>query len=315
MSDADWLLLTTTLPTHPSALRVRVWRALKATGAGALREGVYLLPASAPTAPALWDIERTVREVGAEAHMLVVRARDAAQEESFRALFDRRELYEELMQAIKQTRAGMAKASEAELHKAVRALEQQVLAVRANDFFPNKHSERAAAALDALRGEVERHLSPGEPKSRAGGLESRAIKDFQGKTWATRKRPWVDRLATAWLITRFVDRSPRFVWIDNPRRCPKGAFGYDFDGATFSHVDGKVTFEVVLHVFGLTADPALKRLGELVHYIDVGGIPVDAAVGVETLVRGLQVQHPDDDALLAAALPVFDSLYVAMRAE
>jgi hypothetical protein len=139
-----------------------------------------------------------------------------------------------------------------------------------------------------------------------------SIEAFQGRTWATRKRPWVDRLATAWLIARFIDRSPRFVWLDNAKRCPKSALGFDFDGATFSHVDDKVTFEVVLSAFSLEHDPALRRLGELVHDIDVGGIPVDAAAGVETVVRGLQAQHPqDDDALLAAALPLFDSLYAA----
>lgn len=311
--NTEWLLLTATLPTTPSALRVRVWRALKATGAGALREGVYLLPATAPTAAELWEIEKTVQAAGAEAHLLVVQARDATQEAAFRALFDRSDLYQELLQTIKETRAGIRKAGAAELHKALRALDQQLVALRASDFFPGKQSERAASALQALHLEVGRHLSPGEPKSRADAPDLQSAEDFQGKTWATRRRPWVDRLATAWLITRFVDRSPRFIWIDNPKRCPRNALGYDFDGARFTHVDDRVTFEVVVHTFGLVTDAALKRLGELVHYIDVGGIPVDAAAGVETVIRGLQAQHRDDNALLAAALPVFDSLYAAMK--
>jgi hypothetical protein len=309
----EWLLLAATLPTHPSALRVRVWRALKATGAGSLREGVYLLPASAPTAAALWDIAKTAQDGGAAAHMLVVHARDAAQETEFQSLFDRRDSYNELLQSIKETRARMKKSTEAELHKSLRVLDQQLLVVRTQDFFPGKASERAVAALEALRREVERHLSPGEPTSSKEGLQRRSPDDFQGKNWATRKRPWVDRLATAWLITRFIDRAPRFVWIDSARKCPKNAIGYDFDGARFTHVDDKVTYEVVLHTFGLERDAALKRIGDLVHYIDVGGIPVDAAAGVEALIRGLQAQHRDDDRLLAAALPVFDSLYAAMQ--
>ena len=89
----DWLVLSATLPTHPSALRVRVWRALKATGAGTLREGVYVLPEHASSAMTLWELERTISEAGAEAHMLVLQARDEAQEQSFRALFDRSELF------------------------------------------------------------------------------------------------------------------------------------------------------------------------------------------------------------------------------
>jgi len=309
----SWLILTATLPTHPSALRVRVWRALKATGAATLREGVYLLPASAPTAPALWAIERLIHENGVDAHMLAVAARDDTQEQTFRALFDRSELYAELLQSIKEARASLKRASEAELHKALRGLEQQLQTLRASDFFPGKASDQTAAALSALRGEIERHLSPGEPLARAEQIQRQAIEDFQGRTWATRSRPWVDRLASAWLVQRFIDSSPKFVWLDNPKKCPKAALGFDFDQARFSHVGDRVTFEVLVHTFGLDGDSGLQRLGELVHYIDIGGIPVDEAAGIETLVRGLQARHARDDDLLLATLPVFDALYAAMK--
>ncbi|MDR7305145.1 chromate resistance protein ChrB domain-containing protein [Rhodoferax saidenbachensis] len=309
-----WLLLTATLPTHPSALRVRVWRALKATGAGTLREGVYLLPTTAPTAQALWDIERLIHDSEADAHMLEVSARDAAQESAFQALFDRSDLYAELLQSIKEARKQIKTATESELHKTLRGLEQQLHAIQASDFFPGKSGEKTGAALLALRQEVAQKLSPGEPNARTETIPHLALADFQGKAWATRKRPWVDRLATAWLVARFVDKAPHFVWLDDFKKCPKTALGFDFDGAHFTHVGDRVTFEVVVCSFGLDADPGLQRLGQLVHYIDVGGIPMDEAAGVETLVRGLQTQHPKDDALLAAALPLFDTLYTALAA-
>src|SRR4051812_47848659 len=116
----DWLILTATLPTTPSGLRVRVWRALKATGAGTLREGVYVLPATAPSAPALRELARTIAEAGADAYLLELRARDDAQEQAFRALFDRSEHYAELVQAVKDARKGLGAAGEAELHKTLR---------------------------------------------------------------------------------------------------------------------------------------------------------------------------------------------------
>jgi hypothetical protein len=310
---SPWLVLTATLPTHPSALRVRVWRALKTTGAGTLREGVYVLPSTAPTAQALWDIERTIAEAGADAHMLVLEARDQAQETSFRALFDRTDLYGELLQSIKEARSAIRKSSEAELHKALRGLEQQLQSIQASDFFPGKQSERTAAALATLSREVELHLSPDEPGPSAAAIERRPLEKFQSRTWATRKRPWVDRLATAWLVQRFVDKSPSFIWLADPKKCPKSALGYDFDGAAFTHVGDKVTFEVVAATFGLDGDPGIKRLGELVHCIDIGGIPVDEAPGFEMLVRGLQAQHARDDALLAASLPLFDTLYAGLK--
>jgi len=311
---ADWLILTATLPTNPSGLRVRVWRALKATGAGTLREGVYVLPRSASTAQALRDIERTIAEAGADAHLLEVDARDDAQEDAFRSLFDRADLYAELLQAVKEARKTIRKSSEAELHKTLRTLEQRLRQIQASDFFPAKDHPAAAEALAALRREIELSLSPDEPAFQQALIEPRRIKDFQARTWATRKRPWVDRLATAWLVQRFIDKRPTFLWLADAKKCPKDAIGYDFDGATFTHVGELVTFEVVARTFGLDESPAIRRIGELVHSIDVGGVPPDEAPGFEMLVRGLQAQHADDDALLMAAISLFDTLLAAVKA-
>ncbi len=308
-----WLILTATLPTNPSALRVRVWRALKATGAGTLREGVYVLPEHASTAQALWDLEQTITGAGAEAHMLVVSSRDEAQEKAFRGLFDRCDLYAELLQSIKEGRGSIRKAAQAELHKGLRGLEQQLQTIQAGDFFPGKDRQKAVDALAALRREVELHLSPGEPAPTQAAVEPRAIADYQGRTWATRKRPWVDRLATAWLVQRFIDKSPTFTWLADARKSPKNALGYDFDGATFTHLGDKVTFEVVAESFGLLEERAIRCFAALVHYIDIGGIPVDEAPGFEMLVRGLLARHDNDDALLAAAIPLFDAFYAAMQ--
>ena len=309
-----WLLLTATLPTRPSALRVRVWRALKTTGVGTLREGVYLLPADAPTAPSLWAIERLIRESGADACMLEVCARDEAQEKAFQGLFDRSGRYAELCQSIQDARTTIPSASEVALNKVLRGLEQQLQVIEASDFFPGQPRETTTAALAALRGEVARHVSPGEPIARTALIERQALEAFQGKTWATRQRPWVDRLASAWLIQRFIDQAPTFVWLDDPSRCPEAALGFDFDNARFTHVGDKVTFEVLAHTFSLETDAGIQRLGELVHFIDIGGRAVDEAAGVETLVRGLQAQYDQDETLLAASLPIFDALYAALKA-
>lgn len=309
----NWLILAATLPTNPSGLRVRVWRALKATGAGTLREGVYVLPEHADSAKALWDIERTIADAGADAHLLVVQARDANQEQTFRNLFDRSDLYADLLQSIKAVRTRIKKATEADLRQTLRALEAQLSAIQSNDFFPGKSNEKVIDALAVLRREIEIRLSPDEPASSAATVATREIADYQGRTWATRKRPWVDRLGTAWLVQRFIDKQPTFTWLNDPKKCPKTALGYDFDGATFTHVGDRVTFEVVAESFGLLQDPALQGLARLIHYIDIGGIPVDEAPGFEMLIRGLQSQQADDDMLLAAAFPAFDAFYAAMK--
>ena len=308
-----WLILTATLPTSPSGLRVKVWRSLKATGAGTLREGVYVLPEHAPSAQALSALEQTIVEAGSEAHLLVVQARDTAQEQSFQALFDRSDLYADLLQATKDARLKIKTASEAELRKTLRGLESQLQSIQASDYFPGKAQQKAVQALEALRREIDRAWAPDEPSATSAVIARLDPADYQGRTWATRTRPWVDRLATAWLIKRFIDPQARFLWLADAKKCPKSALGYDFDGATFTHVDERVTFEVVAEAFNLLGDPALQGLARLVHYIDIGGIPVDEAPGFEMLIRGLQAQHEDDHALLAATLPLFDASYAALK--
>lgn len=96
-----------------------------------------------------------------------------------------------------------------------------------------------------------------------------------------------------------------------PPRTPRGALGFDYDGARFSHIGSRVTFEVLAASFGLERDPKLQRIAAAVHYLDVGGIPVAEAPGLESVLAGLRALHMNDDRLLVAAASVFDALYAA----
>ncbi|PXW95214.1 hypothetical protein C7444_11059 [Sphaerotilus hippei] len=308
----SWLILTATLPTSPSGLRVKVWRALKATHCATLREGVYILPLQAGSAAAFPALEATIRAAGAQAHLLEVPARDEAQEAVFRALFDRTGHYAEFQQALKAAHSLLSAAPEAEARRGLRQLDQQLKGLLACDFFPAAPAEQARAGLTALQAALERRWSPGEPVATGQAVPLLDVAHYQGCTWATRARPWVDRIATAWLITRFVDRRPTFVWLADARQAPRDALTFDLDGARFTHVGEQVTFEVVAQAFDLLAQPGLRRLAALVHVLDVGGPPQDEAPGLDLLVRGLQALHADDDALLAAALPLFDTVLAGL---
>jgi hypothetical protein len=186
------------------------------------------------------------------------------------------------------------------------------------DHYPGPAAAQAQSAVGALRQAMDERFSKGEPRAKAEhGITQLRPAKFQGKTWATRARPWVDRLACAWLICRFIDPQARFVWLadgaetDAPLKTPRGAIGYDFDGARFTHVGALVTFEVILTSFSLHTDPKLQRLAGAVHYLDAGGMPVPEAAGLELVLAGVREMHKKDDALLAAALPVFDAMYAA----
>ncbi|HJS78093.1 MAG TPA: chromate resistance protein ChrB domain-containing protein, partial [Burkholderiales bacterium] len=121
--------------------------------------------------------------------------------------------------------------------------------------------------------------------------------------------------ASAWLIKRFIDNDAKFVWIERPRDCPRKAVGFDFDGAEFTHSGGRVTFEVLATSFGLEHDRALAAIGSAVHFLDVGGIPVADAKGLETVLRGAQENARSDDELLAQAMKIFDLFYSAYGKE
>src|SRR5690349_19713180 len=127
-------------------------------------------------------------------------------------------------------------------------------AIDAPDFFPGEAANQTRRALEELTQAITRVSSPDEPHTAIGQIRQLDAREYVGRTWATRRRPWADRLASAWLIKRFIDPRARFVWLKSPSDCPKRALGFDFDGAAFTHVGGKVTFEVLLESFGLDTD-------------------------------------------------------------
>jgi hypothetical protein len=301
-------LLLATLPTQPNAVRLRIWRNLKALGAAALRDGAYLLPADQV---ARFDaLAQEVTSHGGSASVLTLAARDAAQSAEWHALFDRSALYAEWRQSLEAARAELPALAETPARRRLRSVADALQTLRAIDYFPGAAAAQAEADLDALRLVLERQLAPDEPRARKHedipALEPRR---FVGKRWATRARPWVDRLACAWFVRRFIDAQAAFIWLTDTAALPRGAIGFDFDGAQFSHVGTRVSFEVMVASFGFEADERLRRLGAAVHVLDAGGISVPEAAGLEMILAGLRELHADDDALLVAALPVFDGLY------
>lgn len=305
-----WSLLVVTLPTRPNAVRLRIWRTLKALGCPALRDGAYLLPRQ--HAGLFEPLAQDVRAHGGEASVLDLDARDAAQRAELDALFDRSEAYAQWRGEADALAGRLAGLDEPEARRRLRGVAEALDAVRRIDYCPGAAAEQALARLADLRQALEARFSAGEPVARAAhGIARLDPRRHQGRRWATRARPWVDRLACAWLIRRFVDREAHFVWLADPARAPRGVLGFDYDGARFTHVGALVSFEVIAASFGLDADARLQRIARVVHYLDVGGIPVPEAAGLEAVLAGLRALHDDDDRLAEAAAAVFDALYAA----
>jgi len=304
MQSFDTLVLS--LPTRNSTLRMRLWRALKDTGAGVLRDGVYIAPAGkAPLA----QLEADIKANGGFAMTVELKPRSAEQLADIQKLFDRTAEYGDLIAKIGAARASLARLGSRRAQTAIKRLERSMQRLAQIDFFGGEAKVQANTALAALQAGYREMYAGGEPRFSQRQLRKADDAVYQKRVWATRKSPWVDRLASAWLIKRFIDRDAKFVWIERPSECPKKAVGFDFDGAEFTHVKNRVTFEVLAASFGLDQDPALAAIAAAVHYLDVGGIPVPDAKGLETMLKGAREKARSDDALLAEAMRVLDLLY------
>jgi len=311
MSDRTphWLLLVVTLPTSSATARMRIWRALKALGCGALRDGVYLLPDTEVLRPQLAGLgDETIRE-GGTAWLLQAGPVDAADEQRYRSLFDRRQEYADFIALLAEAGRSIPASPPQDVNKQLRKLRREYDALRAIDYFPGEASVQGEQAWKDFTALADKVLSPDEPHAVDVPIPRLDPAAYRARTWATRKHLWVDRVASAWLIRRHIDRDARFLWLETPGDCPPDALGFDFDGAAFSHVGDKVTFEVLLASFGLDRDPGLMRVGALVHVLDVGHGFVAEAAGFEAMLAGLRQRARDDDDLLAHAAPLLDGLY------
>ena len=289
---------------------MRVWRSLKGSGAGTLRDGVYVLPTSETARGMFERQQREIQGGGGMAYILELAGEVGSDQGNvLRSLFDRTPEYEAIAAMLHALREDLAKLDENEARRRLVAARREAAALSAVDFFPGESRAQLDSAMTDAESALTAQFSPEEPHSAKGKIPRLDRKNYRGRVWATRQRLWIDRVSSAWLIRRFIDPKAKFIWLKSPKDCPKRAIGFDFDGAPFTHIDSKVTFEVLVASFALENDAALSRLGALVHYLDVGGIPVPEAAGFAAIVSGARTLQPDDDALLKHVSRILDSLY------
>jgi hypothetical protein len=304
----QWLLLVLTLPTDNATARMRYWRALKAKGCAVLRDGVYLLPDGDSAGGELTELCESIGRAGGTSYLFRLGSRDRAQDAEFRMLFDRGDDYEALRRSLDDARKSLATLSPVEITKLLRKTRKEFEAIAGIDFFPNEASVRAQSAWQDFVAAADAVLSPGEPHQTEGTIRLLKRTDFQSRVWATRRKLWVDRVASAWLVRRFVDSEAQFLWLASPDDCPSDAVGFDFDGATFSHINDRVTFEVLAASFGIEDEPGMAGLSSMVHSLDVGGVTVPEAAGFEAVMTGATQRGLSDDELLNEMSQMLDSL-------
>ncbi|MGK7247731.1 chromate resistance protein ChrB domain-containing protein [Acinetobacter oleivorans] len=302
-------LLISSLPTQNSTARMRVWRSLKASGAATIRDGVYLLPITHSE-----KFEAIAQDVISEQGSAYIFQAEAPLNLEIASLFNRNEEYEAIRKQLVDLNQNQNESEKKELLKQVRKLRKSFDALVEIDYYPSEIQGQTLNELVSLEHSIARLGETNEPVFTQAKIKRLLKKDYQNRVWATRKHPWIDRLASAWLIKNFIDESPQLIWLESPSECPAHALGYDFDGAAFTHIDNFVTFEVLLHSFELET-PALKKIAEIVHYLDVGGFEPPEAIGIEKVIQGLRSQISNDDQLFELANYIFDGLYADLKRE
>jgi hypothetical protein len=307
-SGSRWLLCVASLGTEDAASRMRVLRTLESLGAAVIREGAYVIPDTPMHAKALERLCDYIAKGPGRAELFQVTARTSAQQQALRKLFDRSARYEALVKTIESLRIGFGHSDPSAISRVLQKQRRELEAIAALDFFPGAARERAQRSLAAAEEAVSALLFPAGRQPVFGGAEA-----LLGRTWATRKPLWADRLACAWLIRRFVDPEAQLVWMEKGDEPQPGWIGFAFEGAAFANSQTRVTYEEMLAQLELAGSVPLGKIAGIVHYLEVRGTAVPEAAGVQTLLHGAVRRCPGEDDLLREAEKTFDLLYEAYQ--
>lgn len=301
-TEIHWYLLIHQLPPEPLYLRAKIRQRLTRVGAVALKNAVYVLPRREECLEDFqWIAEEAVAG-GGEAYVCEARFLEGKTEQAlldqFRA--ERDADYAALVEEIRDWK----KEKDGELPPRAARARKLLEEIRKIDFFdaPRRgDAENRVADLEAASRRPPRLTGPGQSS-------------LVGRIWVTRRSIHIDRIASAWLIRRFLDSRARFRFVDPKEPPRKGEVRFDMVGGDFSHEGDRCTFETLIARTGLT-DRALMEVGEIVHDIDLKdekfGRP--EAPGIERLITGLALANPEDDARLERGLVLFDELYQSFR--
>jgi hypothetical protein len=317
LEKAPWLLLIHQLPPQPAYLRVKIWRRLQAMGAVAVKGAVYALPLNDETQEDFRWLVREISDSGGEASLCEARFVDGLSDQQVRALFDaaRDADYEAIRKDAGVLANDVAARPErqAENRRQVARLRRQLSQIANLDFF----GASGRAAAEAVISGLEVQLAEPEPGIGAeeGMSSDEGVRGLHGRTWVTREGVHVDRIASAWLIRRFIDPEAHFAFVPSKGGTrQQGEIRFDMYEAEFTHEGDKCTFEVLLERAALE-DPALHAIAEMVHDIDLkdGKFGREETPGIAGLIGGIVLAHQDDEERIARGAAMLDDLYRHLR--
>jgi len=308
-SPRRWLMLVHQLPPTPSNLRVRTWRRLQELGSVAVKQSVYVLPDTPESREDFEWLKVEIEGAGGEAIVYSADHVDPAAEaeliEQFRHV--RQRAYTELAGELQRIhRAPASQQVPSGRRRDLARYRERFAAIERIDFFGSAGRDRVVTLLAGLEASTP-SAAKGAGQPSTGGPADAAR--YNGRLWVTRPRPGVDRMASAWLIRRFIDSKAQFAFITDVK-IAGDALPFDMFGAGFGHEGDRCTFETLTTRFGIT-DPAVARIAEIVHDLDLKdgkfGAPEAPTLGIA--IDGLQLSSVDDSLLLEQGMTLFEALY------
>jgi hypothetical protein len=303
MDQIPWILLLYSLPAHRGTERVAVWRRFKKIGALQLTTSTYLLPDQSEHYEHFQWLTKLIRDSGGEATLVRVREIEGLPNEKVVEMFNRArdKEYAVIGKALRVLE--QRKKTRAEIANELDRITRQFRAIRATDFF---NSSRAQ--------DIEMQLRKIEEKRRSkGALPKIHPKNYRGKTWLTRPQPEIDRVGSAWLIRKFIDREAQFTFASKAS-AQRGSVSFDMLDAEFSHVGDNCTFETLTKRFAIR-DKAVQKIGEMIHDADLEDDKFHRVecVGIDRILKGCAKQDLPDEEILRRGFECFDALYSFMQ--
>ncbi|HSD68101.1 MAG TPA: chromate resistance protein ChrB domain-containing protein [Woeseiaceae bacterium] len=318
---ADWLLLVYQFPAGPDSRRVKVWRRLQSVGAIAIKNSVYVLPLNEQSQEDFAWLLKELQGSGADGAILESRFVNGMSDEQIRQLFNEARnadyllLQRELESAIAGLREdkGYDEAARESARRSLARARKRIDEIGSIDFFGAGGRDAAEAAMQALAKHTRQRseLSDIEDEKMAAV----AMQDLTDRVWVTRRGVRVDRIASAWLIRRWIDANARFKFTaDKEYKPSRGEIRFDMVDAEFTHEGNLCTFEVLARLTGQD-DAALASVGEIVHDIDLKdarfGRP--ETEGIAHVLAGIVAGTDDDDQRIERGSALFEDLYRFFR--
>jgi len=318
-----WILFFYSVPSRPVSNRMRIWRKLAKIGAVQMKGAVYILPFNDEHYEFLQWLVSEIAGMKGEAAVVSIEKVDTMNDAEIITFFDQQRAsdyktlqksFDDLGRRLSSIQKGAKPQNVKGISDQFAKLQKEFEDIKRIDFFSSQEGTALGEKIRHIYADLKIVSGPETRHERPAALILKSPADYQSKTWITRKRPFIDRMASAWLIKRYIDRNAAFDFIDEKHvdTIVKNTVTFDIRGGEFTHHGDMCTFEVIMKSFGLR-DKSLKKMAEIVHDLDMKDNKFDAveAKGLDHILEGIRRTAKNDHDALDKGMSIFEMLYAS----